>query len=109
MEIEETIVAVGDIDAAVLFYVEACGFRHIRTVQRASGSVAELEAGGRRVTLVPGGPGCTLALRSDDVGADADRLRQAGARVGEARDVDGARYAPVTDPWGNALGLWRAP
>lgn len=110
MAFTEVVLQVGDVDAAVRFYTSAFGFRLIRTVPAGDAKVAELDAGGQRLTLVPArAPGVRLVLRSDDVDGDVPRIQRLGGTVegGEPVDGDGGRWLGVTDPWGNRLGCWQ--
>lgn len=110
MTISEVIIQVGDVEEAVAFYVDVCGFEHVRTVEHRGQQVAELDAGGQKVTLVAAaGPGLLLALDTDDVTAARRRLKRSGATVeaDRAEKIDGARWLPFRDPWGNRLGWWQ--
>lgn len=100
-------IKVGELDAAVDFYVKVCRFTHLRTVEGPAGAVALMDAGGQRVTLVVAPePGVHLVLRTDDVRAERRRLvrrevpEDAQAEVG----IEGGAYLDFSDPWGNALG-----
>ena len=104
----EIIITVADVDAAVSFYVEACRFRHVRTVVHEGAKVAELDAGGQRVTLSAGDPpGVRLVLDTDNARAAHRRLQRVRAEAGEPADVIGGQWLPFSDPWGNALGFWK--
>lgn len=112
MRIHEVIIQVGDVDAAVRFYTEGCGLRLVRTVTHEGSPVAELDAGGQRVTLIPAGaPGVVLALSAgEDLSAEGPRLAEAGATLDAEEPValEGGAWLPFRDPWGNRLGLWRS-
>jgi len=111
VRIAEVVLTVGDVDAAAGFYRTVCGFSVVRVIGEGRGRVAELDASGQRVTLVTGSaPGVVLALGTADAGGEAARIgraRVAPAEVGDPVDVEGGTWVPVTDPWGNRLGLWQ--
>lgn len=112
MTISEVIIQVGDVDAAVEFYVDVCGFEHVRTVEHDGAPVAELDAGGQRVTLVRSrDSGVQLALGSADVPAERRRLKRLKVPMATEQpdDVDGGAWLPFADPWGNKLGYWQPP
>jgi predicted enzyme related to lactoylglutathione lyase len=107
--VREVIVQVGDVDEAVAFYRDACGFDHVRTQEEPAGRVAEMNAGGVRVTLVTRpAPGVLLALDTPDARAELRRLLQLDV---EAVDEEPTATADGTwvgfrDPWGNRLGYF---
>lgn len=105
----EIIITVTDVDAAIAFYADACRFRHVRTVVHEGAKVAELDAGGQRVTLIAGDePGVRLVLETDNVRADVRRLNRVGAQgSGEATAVVGGEWLPFSDPSGNDLAFWK--
>ncbi len=111
VRIAEVVVAVGDVDAAADFYRTVCGFAVVRVVGEGAGRVAELDAGGQRVTLVARpAPGVVLALATPDAREEAariGRLRGVRAEVGDPVQVEGGTWVPVADPWGNRIGLWQ--
>ena len=114
MPIAEVVIHVGDLDAAIAWYGDACGFELVRALRDGPVPVAELDAGhGQRVSLVADGrAGIELAIGSRDVRADRRRLRRRRAEgVGEPVPVDGGTWLPATDPWGNRVGFLddRAP
>lgn len=112
MTISEVIIHVGDVDAAVAFYTDVCGFDHVRTLDHEGAKVAEMDAGGQRVSLVSARkPGVQLALASDDVAAERRRLKRLKVPMNAEKpeDVDGGAWLPFTDPWGNHLGFWQLP
>lgn len=112
MTISEVIIQVGDVEAAVDFYVDVCGFEYVRTVEYEGMKLAEMDAGGQRISLVPAPtPGMRLALSSDDVAATRRRLKRMKVAMSTERpeDVEGAAWLPFTDPWGNHLGYWQPP
>jgi len=110
--ISEVIIQVGDVDAAVDFYVEVCGFDHVRTIEHDGARVAEMDAGGQRISLVPAPQaGVRLALASSDVVSTRRRLKRMKVAMDADRpeDVEGGSWLPFTDPWGNHLGYWQPP
>lgn len=112
MAIHEVIIQVGDIDAAVAFYGDVCGFEHVRTVEHESAHVAEMHMQGQRISLVQADePGVHLALATEDAEAARRRLKRTKATLDAegAQDVDGASWLPFQDPWGNKLGYWQPP
>lgn len=109
MGFQEVIIQVGDVDEAVQFYVDVCGFTHLRTVEHEGTTVAEMDAWGQRVSLVPaGGPGVQLAIPTDNAKAAQRRLKRMKVALEQGiREVDGASWLPFADPWGNQLGYWQ--
>ena len=110
VQIHEVVIQVGDIDAAITFYTQVCGFDFVRTVEHEGQKVAELDADGQRVTLVPAlRGGVQLALRTSDARAEQRRLRRKGVTVhGEGPvEVAGGAWLAFEDPWGNKLGWWQ--
>jgi catechol 2,3-dioxygenase-like lactoylglutathione lyase family enzyme len=110
MAFAEIIITVDDVDAAVAFYTETCGFAFVRTVSADAGPVAELDADGQRITLIPGaGPGVTLVLESPDARAEYRRLNRRGVAVpdGGPLQVEGGALLPFADPTGNPLAYWQ--
>ena len=105
----EIIITVTDVDAAITFYADACRFRHVRTVVHEGAKVAELDAGGQRVTLIAGDqPGVRLVMDTENVRADQRRLHRVGADAPEqAVPVVGGEWLPFTDPSGNTLAFWK--
>jgi catechol 2,3-dioxygenase-like lactoylglutathione lyase family enzyme len=111
MRIHEVIIEVGDVDAAVTFYTEVIGMRHVRTVEHGGASIAELDADGQRVTLAPADTsGVRLALATASVRSRERRLRSVQAQIEGAGPVavDGGRWLGFEDPWGNRLGFWES-
>lgn len=109
MRLREVIVNVGDVDKAIEFYTKVVGLTHVRTVQEQGHKVAELEADGQRVTLVPAGAAeVLLAFEADSVTSRQRRLRRHGVKLGDDVPVEvaGGVWLPFTDPWGNRLGYW---
>jgi predicted enzyme related to lactoylglutathione lyase len=109
VRIHEVIIEVGDVDAAVAFYTEVLGMRHVRTVEHADARVAELDADGQRVSLVPSDHArVRLALATASVTSRERRLRKSKAGIdGDGYvEVEGGRWLGFTDPWGNRLGFW---
>lgn len=111
MGIKEVIIQVGDVEEAVQFYVDVCGFTHVRTVSHEGATVAEMDAWGQRVSLVPAErPGVQLALPTDDAKAARRRLKRMKVTVEQGlSEVEGASWLPFADPWGNRLGYWQPP
>lgn len=105
----EIIITVADVDAAIAFYAEACRFRHVRTVVHEGAKVAELDAGGQRVTLVAGpAPGVRLVMDTKNIRADLRRLTRLEATAAtEAAAVVGGEWLPFEDPSGNQLAFWK--
>ena len=111
MPIQELVIKVGDLDAAIDFYVKACRMVHVRTVEADGGAVAEMDLEGQRVTLVSApDPGVQLVIASDDVRAERRRLRRRKLADDAMLEVavDGGAYLEFTDPWGNVLGYLEA-
>lgn len=109
MRIHEVIIEVGDVAAAISFYTEVIGMRHVRTLEHEGQQVAELDADGQRVSLVPAEqPRVRLALETASVTSRERRVRgSTGAVDGDGFvEVDGGRWLGITDPWGNRLGFW---
>lgn len=110
MEIAEIVISVGDVDEAVTFYSEVCGFDVVRRVDQPGGVMAELAADGQRVTLVASRqPGVRLALAARDVDVARERVPDSHLLdSGELPvEVPGGRWLGFTDPWGNPLGFWQ--
>jgi catechol 2,3-dioxygenase-like lactoylglutathione lyase family enzyme len=108
--IREVIIRVGDVAEAVVFYRDVCGMQHVRTVEHEGASVAEMDAGGVRVTLAQAAnPGIALALHTDSVRTERRRLQRSQDDYDEEPvEVDGGVWLPLRDPWGNPLGFWEA-
>jgi len=112
LKIGEVIIRVGDVDQAIAFYTGACRFKLVRTHDAGGGKVAELDAGGQRVTLVQGpAPGVHLALATEDARADHRRLRRRSIPTDGDKplEVEGGTWVAFTDPWGNRLAFWQPP
>lgn len=110
MGINEVIIRVADLDAAVQFYADVCGFTHVRTVEHAGVTAAEMDADGQRISLVRSSePGIQLAIDTDDAQADRRRLERRHVSVGETTSSEeiGGSWVSFTDPWGNRLGYWQ--
>lgn len=111
MGIHEVIIEVGDVEAAVAFYTEVAGMVHVRTVDTQHGAVAELDADGQRVSLVPSrAPAIRLALGTPSVRGCLRRLRKQGVASHDPAptEIEGGRWLGFSDPWGNRLGFWEA-
>jgi len=105
--IREVVVQVADVTAAIDFYRSQGRFRLVRTAEHDGATIAELDAGGTRVTLVPAeGPGVWIVLATEDAAAERDRLAAAGVAA-EVVEVPDGVWVPFTDPWGNRLGFWQ--
>lgn len=110
MAINEVIIRVPDVQAAVDFYAGVCGFTHVRTVEQAGVTAAEMDAGGQRISLVYSAkPGIQLALDTDDIESERRRLERRDVSVGETASAEeiGGSWLAFTDPWGNRLGYWQ--
>lgn len=105
----EVIIHVGDVAAAVAFYTEVCGLRHVRDLDHDGATLAQLDADGLRVLLVAAaGPGMQLSLPTADAEADEGRVKAAGATVhGPPEQVGSGVWLSFEDPWGNRLGFWQ--
>lgn len=109
MRIHEIIIEVGDVEEAIGFYTDVVGMRHVRTVEQGDARIAELDADGQRVSLVPAErPGIRLAVGSASVRGRERRLRkhEVAPDGGGHVEVDGGRWLGFADPWGNRLGFW---
>lgn len=111
MGFQEIIIQVGDVDEAVQFYVDVCGLTHLRTLEHDGATIAEMDAWGQRVSLVPAGrPGVQLAIATNNAKADRRRLKRMKVSLAEGiSEVEGASWLPFADPWGNQLGYWQSP
>ena len=105
----EIIITVTDVDAAIGFYTEACRFKHVRTIVHEGAKVAELDAGGQRVTLVGGDRAdIRLVMDAENIRADHRRLtRLAVPTGGDPAEVIGGTWLAFTDPSGNSLAYWK--
>jgi catechol 2,3-dioxygenase-like lactoylglutathione lyase family enzyme len=109
LRIHEVIIEVGDVDAAISFYTEVIGLRHVRTVTQDDVRIAELEADGQRVTLLPSeNPRVRLAFEAASARGRQRRLakHEIAAHDPGPVDVPGGRWLGFADPWGNELGFW---
>lgn len=108
MHVHEIVLGVGDVDEAVRFYTEVIGFRLVRLAEHDGHTVAELDGGGQRVSLVPTGKsGARVALGTDDLQAGHRLLRHSDATCDdEPISTDEGTWLGFRDPWGNELGLW---
>lgn len=101
------VVQVGDVAAAIDFYRSIAGFRLVRTVEHDGATLAQFDADGTRVTLVPSrSPGAWIVLTTEDAEAERAKLAAAGVTA-ESVDVPDGVWLPFTDPWGNRLGFWQ--
>lgn len=108
LRIHELVLTVGDVDEAVRFYTEVVGLELVRTVEQDGVSAAELDAGGVRLSLVPGaGPDTHVAFATDDLAARHRELRRSDAQCDRSPAATGeGTWLGFRDPWGNQLGLW---
>jgi catechol 2,3-dioxygenase-like lactoylglutathione lyase family enzyme len=105
--IREVVVQVADVAAAVDFYRSIGRFRLVRTVEHDGSTIAELDADGTRVTLVPAqDPGAWIVLTTEDAEGERAGLAAAGVEADAVEAPDGV-WLPFTDPWGNRLGFWQ--
>jgi catechol 2,3-dioxygenase-like lactoylglutathione lyase family enzyme len=106
--IREIVIQVGDVEEAVAFYRDVCGFLHIRTVEHEGAQIAEMDADGQRVSLAQSpDPGVALVLRSKNARSERRRLQRINDYDGKPVKVEGGVWLPLTDPWGNQLGYWQ--
>jgi catechol 2,3-dioxygenase-like lactoylglutathione lyase family enzyme len=97
---------VRDLDAGRAFYVGTLGFTE--TYFDDEGRWAKLERGGMEIALAEGEPeeAGVAHVEVDDVKSEADRLRDAGVRVGVVFELSGeVRLVDVFDPDGNRIQL----
>lgn len=108
MDVHEIVLGVGDVDEGVRFYTEVIGFRLVRLVEHEDHTIAELDGGGQRVSLVPAAqPGARVALATEDLPAAQRQLRRSDATCEEQTTAtDEGTWLGFHDPWGNPLGLW---
>jgi predicted enzyme related to lactoylglutathione lyase len=109
LRIHEVIIEVGDVDSAITFYTEVVGLTHVRTVTQGDHRVAELDADGQRVTLVPGeSPRIRLAFETASARGRQRRLDKHDVPVRNPGlvEVPGGRWLGFADPWNNELGFW---
>lgn len=108
MPIIEVVIHVGDLDEAITWYGDACGWSLVRALRDDAVPIAELDTGSaQRVSLVAdGASGIELAIGSRDVRAERRRLRRRrAADVGEPVVIAGGTWLPAADPWGNRIGF----
>lgn len=108
MYVHEIVLGVGDVDEGVRFYTEVLGFQLVRLVEHEGHTIAELDGGGQRVSLVPAErPEARVALATDDFAAAQRQLRRSDATCEEqSTATDEGTWLGFHDPWGNPLGLW---
>jgi catechol 2,3-dioxygenase-like lactoylglutathione lyase family enzyme len=97
---------VRDIDDARAFYTSKLGFEE--TYFDNDGRWAKLERGEMQIALAEGEPeeGGVATVDVDDVKAEAERLREAGADVGVVVELHNEmRLLDVFDPDGNRIQL----
>jgi glyoxylase I family protein len=103
---------VGDVDAAIRFYVDVLGLsvRDDRPELGVTG--AWLDAGGQQVHLIhadpPPGRGQHFALLVDDLEKVVAELRASGTRVSDPSPIATSLQAFLTDPDGNLIELHQA-
>lgn len=100
---------VGDLDAALAFYVGALGFT-VRTDRPDFGfGGAWLDVGGQQVHLIvgeaPPGLGQHFAVHVADLGETVAELRARGLTVSEPKPVGSGAQCFLTDPAGNLVEL----
>lgn len=108
MRVHEIVLSVGDVDEAVRFYTEVVGFRLVRVVEQQGRTVAELDAGGQRVSLIPGPRAeVHVALATGDLSAARRQLQRSDAECDDQpTSTPEGTWLGFRDPWGNRLGLW---
>jgi predicted enzyme related to lactoylglutathione lyase len=102
---------VGDLESATDFYTRTFGFRRVYVDEE--DRWARLVRNGIEIALAEGefsgdgGDEETIAtLEVEDLKAEADRLREAGVKVGVVLEIPGTiRLLDVFDPDGNRLQL----
>lgn len=109
MHVHEIVLGVGDVDEGVRFYTEVIGFQLVRLVEHGGHTIAELDGGGQRVSLVPAQqPGARVALGTDDLASAQRQLRRSDATCDEQPTAtDEGTWLGFRDPWGNPLGMWQ--
>lgn len=106
--IREIVIQVGDVEEAVAFYRDVCGFLHLRTLEHDGAKVAEMDADGQRITLAQSpDPGVALVFHTKNVRSERRRLQRIEDFEGKPREGEGGIWLPLTDPWGNQLGYWQ--
>ena len=112
MGVHHVSVNVGDVPAAVRFYVDVLGMTQRDDRPDFGFDGAWLNAGAQQLHLiagsVPKGEGQHFALRVGDLDAVIDELRGRGVQVGDASAVGKGRQAFVLDPSGNLVELHQA-
>jgi catechol 2,3-dioxygenase-like lactoylglutathione lyase family enzyme len=100
---------VGDVDAALGFYVDVLGLVPRRDRPEFGFGGAWLDAGGQQVHLIEGTPppacGQHFALRVDDLDDVVTELRARGVDVPAPKPVGTGRQTFVSDPAGNVVEL----
>ncbi len=104
-------VNVGDLEAAVSFYVDVLGLSP-RDDRPAIGPGAWLDAGGQQVHLIkvglPTARGQHFARLVDDLDAAVADLRRRNVDVSDAHPIGSGRQAFLSDPSGNLVELHQA-
>ncbi len=106
-------IPVADQDRARDWYRDVLGFEVVRDAQMGPLRWVQLAppGGATSVTLVtwfdtmPAGSLRGLVLETDDLEADAQRLREHGVVVSEPEEQPWGRFVTVSDPDGNSLVL----
>ena len=96
---------VEDMERAVKFYTEVLG---LPLVVRYGDDWAEVDGGSTRIGLHPTDEpitpgGATVSFYVVDLSAEMERLRRAGAKVGEIHSTPRGKMSSVTDTEGNLL------
>jgi catechol 2,3-dioxygenase-like lactoylglutathione lyase family enzyme len=102
---------VSDLDAAGAFYTQQLGFEPV--YRDDDGSWIRLQRGGVELAIAEGefageaaGNDVVAALDVADVKAEAERLRDAGVKIGVVLEIPGTiRLLDVFDPDGNRVEL----
>ena len=106
-------VPVADQDRARDFYVNTLGFELLADVTDPQQRWVQVGPKGSATSLtlvtwfptMPAGSLNGLVIGTDDVDAEAERLREAGVAVDGPHDAPWGRHATLTDPDGNGLVL----
>lgn len=104
---------VGDVDAALSFYVDGLGLVPRTDRPEFGFAGAWLDAGGQQVHLIhgepPGDRGQHFALHVDDLDAVVAELRDRGFEVTPPKVVGPGRQSFLYDPSGNRVELNQPP
>lgn len=106
-------VAVEDVQRAEGWYRDVLG-RPVESMQPVEGMVELMVAPGAWLQLFPSEqqpfePSTAIVrFKTDDIEADASRLRAKGIEVGEVTRIPGVvSFAEFADPFGNPVGLYQ--